>query len=124
MFTDHASPTGFRVYIKKEHCLSCVSQAQTATANTPLTAQLAKERGYHINWVAETAACAGAGDSTGMAAYSHSQGMTSWTPYCWTAGQCTGVHVQITFPLGSFCEYTTQHHTDHTAVIPANNFST
>ncbi len=100
----HASPTGFRVYIKKEQCLSCHSTAQQQVAQVPLTAQLAKERGYHINWIAETAPCDGAGDSTGESAYSHYGAATNWQPYCWTPGQCTGVQVQVTFPPGSFYE--------------------
>ena len=103
----HASPTGFRVYIKKEQCLSCMSQGQQQTQRTPLTAILAKERGYHINWVAETAPCTGAGDSTGVAQYSQAGGASNWQQYCWTEGpprQCTGVFVDVTFPPGAFLE--------------------
>ena len=80
----HATPTGFRVYIKREHCHSCSSAQQMQNAQNPLTAELAMERGYHINWVAEDASsvgCTGAGDS-GM--------YGQWQPYCWHADQCTG----------------------------------
>ena len=88
----HATPTGFRVYIKREHCHSCSSAQQMQNAQNPLTAELAMERGYHINWVAEDASsvgCTGAGDS-GM--------YGQWQPYCWHADQCTGVMIDIVFP--------------------------
>lgn len=99
----HASPTGFRVYIKKEHCVSCQSSAQQHIDQSPLTAQIAKERGYHINWVAETGPCDGAGDSTGQSIYTHSGSVTNWQEYCWDGTtQCTGVFVDIQFPPGAF----------------------
>ena len=87
----HAGPRGFRVYIKREHCHSCTTAQQLQNAQTPLTAALAMERGYHINWVAEdasSAGCTGAGDS----------GFSQWQPYCWSQDQCTGVMIDIRFP--------------------------
>lgn len=132
----HASPTGFRVYIKKEACTSCVSSTQQTTGNTALTAALAKQRGYHINWVAETAPCSGAGDSTGAAQYGQGYGQTPWETYCWNQAeynanptqiplQCTGVHTTITFPVGAFSETPTivaslHGHSNHVGARGAN----
>lgn len=103
-----ATPYGFRVYIKRQTCLSCTSTA-SQVHQPPLTAALAKEQGLHINWVAEEAPCGGAGDSTnshqwnaGMTTTGIGQGQTIWQPYCWTQGVCNGIFADITFPPDHF----------------------
>ena len=63
--------------------MQSLSKESCGQAQNPLTPLLAKERGYHINWVAEdpsSIGCTGAGDSQ----------YSQWEQYCWQRDQCTG----------------------------------
>ena len=94
-----------QIYLKREVCQSCTSNVGGASNNLqPLTPQFANEHGYHINWVAESAPCGGAGDSGGVPVSGGYPSPTVWEAYCWQSGICNGVKTTIRFPPGEFTE--------------------